>query len=367
MKLNEDFDELKKGKSYTVAAVVSIAAIVLVVIFVLASNSNSIKKKAAKVKEEIGLTDFSSKEGRQTSNELPTEKITVADLDFYDLYPINDTDESIDNSEAPLEEKEEPPDESEDGNHTKIVLQDGSEEWVLISQFIPKNSYDLTSLLKTGDRFKYFEDDKCISTFGVDICDDQNYVDFNKLKKDGCDFVMLRVGTRGYQSGQINLDEYFPQNIKRATDAGLSVGVYFVSQAVTKDEAIEEANNLIVSLGEYKLSYPVAFVMRNVSRDATRIDALSKKDRTDIAIAFMDTVKNAGLKPMLYGDKLWLIKNYDLSGLYSNYDFWYSEIGSDYPDYPYKFTMWEYEDKGTIDGISGEVKFNVCFTDYRLK
>lgn len=374
MKLNDDFDDLKRGKSYTMAAVVSIAAIVLIVICVLMANADSLRKKSSAV--SISKSSVSASEESDFSvSVLPTEKLTVSDLDFYDLYPKEDDTESsddVENTSTDSENKdtdaeEKILDESEDGRHTKVTLLDGTIEWVSISPYIPKNSYDLTNLLKSGDKFKYFEDDKCISTFGVDICDDQDYVDFNKLKKAGCDFVMLRVGTRGYQSGQVCLDEYFAQNLKRATDAGLEVGLYFFSQAITSDEAIEEANYLIASLGEYKINYPVAFVMKNAGKDATRIDALSKKNRTDVAVSFMNTVKNAGLKPMLYGDKLWLIKYYDLSRLYSDYDFWYSEIGSEFPDYPYKFTMWEYEDKGTIDGISGEVKFTMCFTDYKLK
>ena len=145
------------------------------------------------------------------------------------------------------------------------------------------------------------------------------------------------------------MDDYFVDNIKRATDAGLQIGVYFTSQAITEEEAVEESNIVLENIKDYKITYPVAFDMSFVDNDTTRIETVSRADKTKITKAFLDTIEAAGYKPLLYGDKEWLIKEIDLSKL-SAYDVWLSQM-EDVPDYPYRFTMWQYANDVTIDGI----------------
>ena len=206
---------------------------------------------------------------------------------------------------------------------------------------------------------KYYENGKQTSYVGVDISKFQDYVDFVKVKKAGIDFVMLRVGARGYGTGQLILDEYFLDNIKRATDAGLNVGVYFYSQAISEAEAIEEANMVLRNLGDYKISYPVAYDMELVENDTARTDILTREEKTAIAKAFLDTVAAAGHKTLLYGNKEWLIKEIDMSKL-TAYDVWLSQA-ADIPDYPYRFSMWQYSYEGSVDGITGYVDMNISF------
>lgn len=98
-----------------------------------------------------------------------------------------------------------------------------------------------------------------------------------KLKKAGVDFVMLRVGARGYGSGQIVLDDYFVDNIKRATDAGLQIGVYFTSQAITEEEAVEESNIVLENIKDYKITYPVAF-------DMSFVDMIRRESRLSVVL-----------------------------------------------------------------------------------
>lgn len=99
--------------------------------------------------------------------------------------------------------------------------------------------------------------------------------------------------------------------------------------------------------------------------DTARTDTLSKAEKTDIAKAFLDTIANAGYKTMLYGNKEWLIREIDMSKL-TAYDVWLSQA-EDIPDYPYKFTMWQYSFEGTVDGISGNVNMNISFANYADK
>ena len=297
----------------------------------------------------------------ETDELLSGSNLHPDDFDFWDLYP--EETETPAPTEEPQEEEEEDP--STDGKHTLVQYADGKEEWVLISPYLPKHEYDFTKLVCQSDLMKYYENGKQVSYVGVDISKFQDYVDFVKVKKAGVDFVMLRVGTRGYGTGQLILDEYFNDNIKRATDAGLEVGVYFFSQAITKEEAIEEANMVIESLGDYRIGYPVAFDMELIENDTARTDILTKAEKTEIAKAFLDTVAAAGYKTIIYGNKEWLIKEIDMSKL-TAYDVWLSQA-ADIPDYPYKFAMWQYSFEGFVDGITGYVNMNISFVNYSEK
>lgn len=374
MYYNDEFDEGNKNRTFAIAAFIAIAAIVCVVVFVLLANSSKLKRKlsdsdavskASVIKEAFTILD--SSEDVESVLDKSTG-LTVADLDFYDMYP---KEESYDNNETvePLQESEnkEENDYATDGKHTLLTYADGTSEWVAISPNLTKNSYDYTNLINSSGKMKYFEDNRCISAFGVDISKEQDYVDFNKVKKAGVDFVMLRVGTRGYQSGQINPDDYFEQNIKRAKDAGLEVGVYFISNAISEEEAVEEAMFVINSLGTYTLTYPIGYMMSYAKNDTSRIDDLSKGDKTKVARAFLNTIVAAGYKPVVYGTKEWLINEVELAKLIGDYDFWITSEDKDLPDYPYKFSMWQYASDGSIDGISGTVNLNISFIDYSLK
>ena len=189
-----------------------------------------------------------------------------------------------------------------------------------------------------------------------------DYVDFIKLKNAGVDYVMLRIASRGYSTGEILADENFEDNYKRAKDAGLDVGIYFFSQAITKDEAIEEANYIINTVSANDIKYPVVFYMEEINSSDVRTKELNQMLRTNIAIAFMDTVKSAGFTPMIYGNKEYLIKRVSLGSL-TSYDIWLGENG-DVPDFPYEFNMWRYTNIGKIDGVAGVAHLNICFTDY---
>ncbi|MDE7015477.1 MAG: glycoside hydrolase family 25 protein, partial [Kineothrix sp.] len=190
-------------------------------------------------------------------------------------------------------------------------------------------------------------------------------VDFRALKESGIEFVMLRLGARGYGSGQILLDEKFEEYMNKASEAGLDIGVYFFSQSITAEEAVEESNFIIQTLTERNITYPVAFDMEYVQNDKARVEILSKEEKTAVARAFLENIKAAGYKPMIYGTKEWLIKEINLTKL-TEYDIWLSQQ-KDIPDYPYKFQMWEYTTEGEIAGVDGDVDLNICFVDYAEK
>lgn len=363
MRLPEDYED-RSGLTPTV--VMSIVAVTLLVgvILVVVLLMNSDKKNSSNSQTSAYASAVSPIIEETSESLAEGSKLTPDDLDFWDMYPPEESasPEPI-TEERPQETVENDP--ATDGKHTLIQYANGEEEWVLISPYLPKHEYDFTRLVCQSDLMKYYVDGKQVSYVGVDISKLQDYVDFVKVKKAGIDFVMLRVGARGYGTGQLILDDYFSDNLKRATDAGLDVGVYFFSQAITKDEAIEEANMVLQNLGEYKISYPVAFDMELIENDTARIDTLSRSEKTEIAKTFLDTIAAAGYKTMIYGNKEWLMKQIDMSKL-TAYDVWLSQK-LDIPDYPYKFTMWQYSSEGSVDGIAGYANMNISFIDYSEK
>lgn len=297
-------------------------------------------------------------------------KLRVDDLDFWDMYSdsgdsaLQDTDvvpEQPVASPTPKPTPEET-DPSQDGKHTLVERRDGSSEWVSINPYITKNTYDIMNLKMRSDRMGYYEGERETSFFGVDISQYNGTVDFARLKEEEVDFVMIRLGARGYESGQIFLDENFTANIAGANEAGIDVGIYFFSQAVTAAEASEEAAYVLQHLKDRKVTYPVVFDMEYINNDTSRIEGISKSVKTEIARTFLNDIKAAGYIPMIYGTKEWLMEHIDLTKLVE-YDIWLSQQ-AELPDYPYQFQMWQYTLKGRIAGISGDTDFNISFVDY---
>ena len=256
-------------------------------------------------------------------------------------------------------------DDMDDGKHTLVTYQDGSTEWVEINDNLAANSYDTAKFVYQNPQMKYYVNGKQASWFGVDISSKQGIVDFEKLKKAGVDFVMIKVGGRGYSSGNIVLDSSYKDYMNGAKNAGLGIGVYFYSQAVDKDEVCEEAETLLELIKDYPVKYPVVFDMESVEGDMARTDALDVSTRTELARIFLKTIKAEGYTPMLYGDKEWLVTKLDLEKL-QDYDVWLSQE-ADTPDYPYEYTMWQYNKSGTVSGISGTAGLNISLVNYSGK
>lgn len=362
--------------------VIGVSVFVLIVLFaVFKGNSNKQSgseylKEAQRQKEEAAVQE----ELAVQQEEAAVPKLRAEDLDFWDMYP-EETEEAGEEEEKvsknPYTEKAEQEKEAErqkeeearndpatDGKHTLITNRDGSEEWVLISPYLTKNTLDFTRMEDNGGLKRYMENGRKISYVGVDISKHTGKIYFPGLKAAGIDYVMIRLGSRGYSSGQIALDENFKENIDGALEAGLDVGIYFYSQAISQDEAVQEANFVVQNLEPYrgKVKYPVAFNMGFVSNDKSRIEGLSREDKTNVTISFAEAVKASGYVPMVYGDKEWLIKEVDLAKL-QDYDIWLSQE-EDIPDYPYRYAMWQYDTDGILNGIDGGADLNICFVGY---
>lgn len=200
---------------------------------------------------------------------------------------------------------------------------------------------------------------------GIDVSLYQGTIDWAKVKYSGIDFAMIRAGYRGYgENGTLVEDSMFSKNILGAKSNGISVGIYFYTQAITEKEAKEEANFVLSLIKKYgvKPEYPIA-IDTELSPVATgRADNLSKEVRTKIVKTFCKTIQDAGYTPMVYANKYWLNDNLNISDL-SNIDTWLAHY-TNKTDYKYPYTIWQYSDKGNINGITGNVDLNYGYKKY---
>jgi len=207
-----------------------------------------------------------------------------------------------------------------------------------------------------------YDDEKYTSRFGIDVSKFQGDVDWQKVANSGVDFAFVRIGYRGYgASGSLQSDKYYKKNIEGAQNAGLDVGVYLYSQAVNEEEAIEEADFVLSLLDGYTLTLPVVYDPEHVLNDTARTDNVSGEQFTRNAVAFCETITNAGLKPMVYANMLWEAYELDMSEL-SGIPMWYADYEL-LPQSPYDFDVWQYSQSGHIPGINGAVDLNVMFVE----
>ncbi len=246
----------------------------------------------------------------------------------------------------------------------KILLEDGTygEIWIPVLENVPAFSKEIDRIKTRNGRKYYLDGSDITSLLGVDVSVHQENIDWQKVKESGIDFAMIRLGYRGYGSGEAGLDENYAENIQGAREAGIDAGVYFFSQAITVEEAVEEANLVIESLKGLDINYPVVYDWEIIYDDTARTDNVSVDVLTDCCVAFCETIRNAGYTPMIYQNKRTTIFKLDLNRL-TDYDFWLAEYGSE-PTYYYDFDMWQYTSTGSVPGIDGDVDLNISFKDY---
>lgn len=225
------------------------------------------------------------------------------------------------------------------------------------------NSYD-TAAFRTEEngRITYSGTDTTVR-FGIDVSEHQGVIDWAAVAADGVEFAMIRCGWRGYGStAGLNEDKYFRANIEGALAAGLDVGVYFFSQALTEAEAREEAAYTLELIAGYELTFPVVFDWEQVAVRGSRTLSPDWAAVTDCTEVFCDAVAAAGYTPMTYFNMSMAYLRLDLSRLqkYHGWLAWYHEV----PEYRYEYRMWQYGALTTVAGINGLCDVNLLFGEF---
>ena len=435
---NDDQNEAKKMVLFCVAAASMVLLLFLAMLYM--HESKQVTKHV--VKEQVEEAPL------EEEVEVGKSNIVSEDLDFWDMY---DEDKYTDNEEDDEAEEErttkrkssnafnsstkrksytddddelvsesmnsrnnKDKEDMDDGKHIKVISRDGKAEWFEILEDLKKNNYKFDEYLTYDNSYLKYSSSDIKSFNGIDISSKLGVIDFTKVKNAGVDFIMIKVAARGYESGQVTIDERFVEYANGATAAGIPIGLYVNSQAITDVEAVEEANFAVAAAANYNVKYPIAIDLTEVTNDKARTDKLTNTERTAIVKKFCETVAGYGKTPAICASRDFLISKLDLLDL-TDYDVWLkdeavtadymrvehisggdedddddtssssssssssstskratsssSEIEEDRPeylgtDYPYLFKLWKYTEKGSINGIESPVNMDMSFVNY---
>ena len=240
-----------------------------------------------------------------------------------------------------------------------VYADDGHYVFADINRSLPMHNLKLSAFSKDDSGFMTYGDAAIQTHRGIDVSKYQGNIDWSLVKNDGIEFAFLRLGYRSYGTGIIKEDESFKDNAAGAIQNGLHVGAYFFSQAVTTDEAAEEAEFVINTLKPFKVDYPIVIDVEEIANDTYRQQDLSQAELTEIVITFCEKIKAAGYTPMVYANIKGFTSLVDISRL-TGYDKWYADYGS-VPYMPYEMSIWQYTDKGRVSGIDANVDLNISF------
>lgn len=244
----------------------------------------------------------------------------------------------------------------------EVVFTDGTKfTYIGVDKSLKQNNLDNNRFVRdplTGYVSYNDENGNKTSYFGIDVSTFQKEIDWEKVAAAGVEFAIIRCGFRGYGSGKIVEDNYFKANIEGAIANGIPVGVYFYTQAISEEEAVEEADFVLSMIEPYDVKGPVVIDVEPVS-DTARTDGLTGEQITDFTIAFCERVEGSGHTPMVYSGIKYFIRLMDTERL-EPYAKWYAYY-NDPLYFPYEISIWQYSMSGTVDGINGTVDLNILF------
>ena len=228
----------------------------------------------------------------------------------------------------------------------------------------PKNDYIKTCFVLDGQLMSYTDTENYIYRLGIDVSYHQGNIDWESVAEQGYEFVFIRIGFRGYgQAGNVLEDEQFKANLEGAKAAGLDVGVYFFSQALTEEEAAYEAEFVLELLAGTELDLPVVYDPEYILDDEgnkiseARTSTLSGEQVTENTLTFCSAIEEAGYEAAFYTNMLSESEVFDMTAL-SAYTVWYADY-NETPQTPYAFEFWQYSESGTVAGIDSAVDLDI--------
>lgn len=205
---------------------------------------------------------------------------------------------------------------------------------------------------------------------GIDVAKYQGTIDWQQLPENGVDFAMIRIGYRTIRDGIIQEDSNGRYNLQEGSKAGIPLGVYFFSTAISEAEAQEEARWVAKQIAKYPVTYPVVYDCEEFRNPESRQYGMSNEARTDVALAFLKTMNRLGYEAMFYGSKNELEMFWDMERIEKRFKVWVAQYPAEpYPataesSYSGKHQMWQYTREGTIPGIETPVDFDISYFGY---
>lgn len=195
---------------------------------------------------------------------------------------------------------------------------------------------------------------------GIDVSEFQGKIDWAKVASDGVEFAIVRLGGRRSQSAEFYEDDAVEYNLAQARANGILVGAYYFSQAITEQEALEEAEETLRILGDFKPDLPVFLDVEYVNNGGRLYEAdLSAQEQTDICLAYCGAIAEAGLEAGVYAAFLGYpinAKPLTDAGYYVWHAHWSQSTSlSDWYDY------WQFSATGHVNGIVGDVDLDYWY------
>ena len=232
-----------------------------------------------------------------------------------------------------------------------------------ISKSVRKNTFDPDKFARDENdeqRMTYLDDDFEVLQ-GIDVSEHQGYINWEEVKDAGYDFVFVRVGYRGYgDDGNLKEDEKAVEYMQDAKKAGMDVGAFFFSQAISEEEAAEEAklSAEVIKKSGVTLDLPLVYDPELVQGVAGRANDITMEQVSKNTDAFRDAAEKAiNCKVAIYSNLYWESNLFDQETL-NDYEIWYADY-VEVPQTPYHFTWWQYSERGTVPGIEGMMDLNL--------
>ena len=241
-----------------------------------------------------------------------------------------------------------------------VVASGGKYHFVPINYDLKMNPYDEANLqiLESGE-YQYLDGETVISHKGIDVSKFQGKIDWNAVAQDGVEFAVMRVANRGYGTGKLVMDTTFDDNFKGALKAGIHPAAYIYSQAISEEEIREEAQTVLDKVAPYDIKCPIVYDVEKTADVTGRMNQLSLEERTNLTLLFCQIIEEAGYKPIIYHNVEMGALMIDVETL-EQYDKWLAYYNGDMY-YPYDYKIWQYTDKGKVNGIKGNVDMNISF------
>lgn len=189
----------------------------------------------------------------------------------------------------------------------------------------------------------------------IDVSQWNGVIDWGKVEADG---VFIRVGYRGYSGGVIVADKTCEANLKGASQKGIPIGLYFMSQAISESEAAAEALYCLDICKRYKVTLPIVYDSEYSGEKhyQGRADNLTKIQRTNICNKFCETIAKGGHFPGVYSSTSWYTAHLIPANLMNRgYFIWCAQYNTECKLTALEWHLWQYSSKGRISGISGDV------------
>lgn len=252
------------------------------------------------------------------------------------------------------------PDPEPDPHEGQVYINDGANMvWYTPLEGVPVSGVEQDEFVRDGERIRY-TGASYATRWGVDVSNYQGSIDWQALKAQGIEFAYLRLGLRGYgEQGTLYTDRSFARYYEGAKAAGIDVGVYFFSQAVTVREAADEALFALELLDGRALDLPVYYDWEPVSADDSRTAVYDGRYLTAGATAFCNIIERGGYTSGVYLNRQQGYYRYDLRSL-AGRSLWVADY-ADYPDFYYAYDVWQYEHQARLDGVGEIVDLNLEF------